>query len=97
MDDFTVFISGLLASPQYSRQITSYKVLPAKNPIFAESLRPFARPLMQAAGIKDLFSHQVQATDLIRVGKDVIITTPTASGKSLIYNLPLLEAYLRDP
>lgn len=48
-------------------------------------------------GITRLYSHQARAIGLIREGKDTLIATPTASGKTLCYNLPVLEAILEDP
>ena len=53
--------------------------------------------LLNNNGIKELYSHQAKALGLIREGKNTVIMTPTASGKSLIYNLPMLEAVLGDP
>jgi DEAD/DEAH box helicase domain-containing protein len=57
---------------------------------------PLARALKKT-GTDNLFSHQAQAIKLIRAGKNPVISTPTASGKSLIYNLPVLESILEDP
>jgi Distinct helicase family with a unique C-terminal domain including a metal-binding cysteine cluster len=47
-------------------------------------------------GVRELYAHQCQAVDLIRSGRHVVVATPTASGKSLIYNLPVLEACHAD-
>jgi Distinct helicase family with a unique C-terminal domain including a metal-binding cysteine cluster len=44
-----------------------------------------------------LYSHQAEAFDLARTGQNVVIVTPTASGKTLCYNLPVLDLLLRDP
>ena len=48
-------------------------------------------------GIHELYSHQIEALDLIRQGKDVVVATPTASGKSLIYNIPVIENHFYEP
>ncbi|MBW2366662.1 MAG: DEAD/DEAH box helicase [Deltaproteobacteria bacterium] len=48
------------------------------------------------SGIRSLYSHQVRAMDLIRSDKHVVVATPTASGKTLVYNLPMLEQVLLD-
>jgi DEAD/DEAH box helicase domain-containing protein len=45
-------------------------------------------------GIQQLYSHQAAAAEAVRDGKDVVIVTPTASGKTLCYNLPILNAIL---
>ncbi|KAA0257071.1 DEAD/DEAH box helicase [Deferribacter autotrophicus] len=54
-----------------------------ENQIFKETLKEM--------GISHLYSHQAKAYKLIKEGKNVLITTPTASGKTLCYNLPILE------
>ncbi len=64
-----------------------------------------ATPLPQALSsvlkkkysIDKLYSHQVKAITIVREEKNVVVMTPTASGKSLIYNLPLLERLLNAP
>ncbi|SMP45104.1 DEAD/DEAH box helicase domain-containing protein [Desulfonatronum zhilinae] len=52
---------------------------------------------LASLGITSLYAHQAEAVGRIRAGRDVVAATPTASGKSLIYNLPVLEALYRDP
>jgi DEAD/DEAH box helicase domain-containing protein len=53
--------------------------------------------VLQGQGVERLYSHQALATDLIRAGRHVIAATPTASGKTFVYNLPVLERFLHDP
>ena len=48
-------------------------------------------------GIRRFWSHQVEAIDLIRQGENVVVMTPTASGKSLIYNIPVIESLMEQP
>lgn len=48
-------------------------------------------------GYSQLFSHQAEAWDLLRAGRNIAVVTGTASGKTLCYNLPVLDALLRDP
>ena len=48
-------------------------------------------------GIRQLFSHQTKAIEKIREGKNVALVTPTASGKTLAYFLPLIETLLQEP
>ena len=50
--------------------------------------------LLAGRGIKRLYEHQVAALDLAREGRDLVVVTGTASGKTLCYNLPILEAAL---
>jgi DEAD/DEAH box helicase domain-containing protein len=55
------------------------------------------RAALEKRGVKRLYSHQAEAFDAVQAGKHVVIVTPTASGKTLCYNLPVLNALLADP
>lgn len=48
-------------------------------------------------GIDELYSHQAEAANYVRAGRHVVVATPTASGKTLTYNLPVMEHCLTDP
>jgi DEAD/DEAH box helicase domain-containing protein len=50
----------------------------------------------RAKGIKELYSHQAATAELVRQGKNMVVVTPTASGKTLCYNLPVLNAVLEN-
>ena len=52
---------------------------------------------MRSRGISRLYTHQAQAFDEVAAGRHVVVVTPTASGKTLCYNLPVLHAMLSDP
>ncbi|KAJ2052955.1 ATP-dependent 3'-5' DNA helicase, partial [Coemansia sp. S155-1] len=53
--------------------------------------------LRETRGIEQLYSHQAQAIDCIMQGHDIVVSTATASGKSVVYQLPILDLLLRDP
>jgi len=55
------------------------------------------RAALEKRGITRLYSHQADAFDQIQAGKHVVIVTPTASGKTLCYNLPVLNLLMNDP
>lgn len=55
------------------------------------------RPVLEARGIRALYGHQARALDALEGGSDVVLATPTASGKSLVYNLPALAAARAEP
>jgi DEAD/DEAH box helicase domain-containing protein len=83
----------------YHGQIVATFTLPEKPAAYAEptsSLHPHALRYLEARGIR-LYSHQAKAVDLILSGEHVFITTPTASGKTLAFNLPVLSELLADP
>jgi DEAD/DEAH box helicase domain-containing protein len=55
------------------------------------------REALEAAGVGELFAHQAEAWDAARRGEHLIVTTGTASGKTLAFNLPVLDALAREP
>jgi DEAD/DEAH box helicase domain-containing protein len=91
------YVRSMLGTSEYARQVTFHHVEEGRDACLGESLRPMARPVMDASGMDGLYTHQILATDAVRSGRDVVVATPTASGKSMVYNLPVLEAYSRDP
>ncbi len=52
---------------------------------------------LRARGITELYTHQAEAIDHVGAGRHVVVVTPTASGKTLCYNVPVLDAILKDP
>ncbi len=60
-------------------------------------LPPPLRSALNQIGITNLYSHQVEALEALRAGLDVSIVTPTASGKTMCYNLAILESCLNRP
>ncbi|NDY41607.1 DEAD/DEAH box helicase [Dissulfurirhabdus thermomarina] len=97
LDDF---LRALEAAPRLGRRVVHHEVIPARAAGFAEPVRPLPGPLraiLDRAGVGALYRHQARALDLVRSGRDVVVATPTASGKTLVYNLPVLEQVLADP
>src|SRR5215831_16023495 len=73
---------------------------PPSEGVFAdlpESVDARLRAVLAKRGITRLYSHQAEAFQRIQAGKNVVIVTPTASGKTLCYNLPVLDLVLKDP
>ena len=62
-----------------------------------DTVDPKLRQALESRGIRQLYSHQGQAFSLISAGQNVVIVTPTASGKTLCYNLPVLNRLLVEP
>ncbi|HTR38755.1 MAG TPA: DEAD/DEAH box helicase [Bryobacteraceae bacterium] len=62
-----------------------------------ESAAPVLREALIARGIPRLYTHQADAFELCTAGKNVVVVTPTASGKTLCYNLPILQRLIDDP
>jgi DEAD/DEAH box helicase domain-containing protein len=64
---------------------------------FPAFIHPLLKEALQRDRIERLYSHQAIAIEAVQGGKDVVVVTPTASGKTLCYNLPVLNAKLNDP
>ncbi len=62
-----------------------------------EWIHPALRRSLSNRGVTELYSHQRQAIDAAHAGHNVVVATPTASGKSLCFHLPVLQALLDDP
>jgi DEAD/DEAH box helicase domain-containing protein len=74
-----------------------FPALPADFVDFPEELAPEIVAALRKRGVDRLYSHQREAFEKVRAGKNVVVVTPTASGKTLCYNLPVLDHVLREP
>jgi len=93
-------LDELRADPAFMQNVTHWRTLPPRPAQWADFptwLRPELIAAMQARGIARLYSHQAEAISQIGVGKSIVVVTPTASGKTLCYNLPVLNRILLDP
>ncbi|MED4967072.1 DEAD/DEAH box helicase [Heyndrickxia coagulans] len=70
---------------------------PAVTVPFPGSITPAVLSALEKRGISSLYTHQAEAYQLAMAGKDFTAVTPTASGKTLCYNLPVLETILQNP
>ena len=80
--------------------LTAIRHFPARAPRvepFPESLPARLLEVLKARGFTSLYSHQAQAFTLAREGKNLVVVTPTASGKTLCYNLPILSELVENP
>ena len=64
---------------------------------FPEELHPDIRHVLKSRGIHRLYSHQAEAWEQTSAGKNITVVTPTASGKTLTYNLPVLHKIIENP
>ena len=98
--DFRRFLDEIQHRRDYEHQIAHIEHLPARPAQFAElapALPEALRAVLERDGITRLYTHQVSAIEAIRGGQNVVIVAGTAGGKTLCYNLPVLETLLADP
>src|SRR5262252_624065 len=99
LDTFEEVLSGLAARHREG-VLTAVKHIAAREARF-RPMPDWARPELAAAyrakGIDQLYAHQAAAAELARACKNFVVVTPTASGKTLCYNLPVLNAVLENP
>ncbi len=80
--------------------VTAVRRLPARSAQFGGDVKGVderLRAVLQERGIEALYTHQAAAIEHVLGRRNVVITTPTASGKTLCYNAPVLSTILRDP
>ncbi|MBQ3574350.1 MAG: DEAD/DEAH box helicase, partial [Clostridia bacterium] len=93
------YIKLLRNDPEFMQNVTSWRALPerkAKYADFPASLEPGVVDALKKKGIEKPYSHQAKAINCALEGKDFVVVTPTASGKTLCYNVPVLDAILKD-
>jgi DEAD/DEAH box helicase domain-containing protein len=85
-------VAGLRDRPYYEGQISDHRVLPGRDASTrAVDLESRLASALADRGIDDLYDHQADAIDAVRDGRNVVLATPTASGKSLAYTVPAFE------
>jgi len=98
--DVDSFLDEIRSSGHYADQIVYVHQVGAREARYAQPAQPLsdaAGNILASAGIDRLYSHQAAAIDLLRNGRNVVVATGTASGKSLCYQIPLIETLLDDP
>ncbi|ACZ61968.1 DEAD/DEAH box helicase [Dehalococcoides mccartyi] len=96
----TEFLAYIASLPDYQEQIAHIERLPYRPAEYARTdapLLPRIDARLRKKRILPLYTHQANAINFSRQGKNIIVATPAASGKSLCYNLPVLEKLLSDP
>jgi DEAD/DEAH box helicase domain-containing protein len=89
VDDLIEWLRG---RPYYEGQIAAHRRVPAREPEFADvALEERLASALEERGVDRLYRHQADAIEAVRAGDDVVLATPTASGKSLAYTVPAFE------
>ena len=100
MNDIAEYIQALIDSERFHDQVAAHFYHPGRpqqaSPVDGALPQPIAS-LLRQLHIEQLYSHQSEALTAICAGEHTVVATPTASGKTLIYNLPFFKAWLSDP
>src|SRR5919198_6620209 len=87
-------------APDLRGDITLDHAVPASPATFAPmpaDLRPELASALARRGVERLYSHQAESYEAVRRGRHLVVVTPTASGKTLCYNLPVVQRILERP
>jgi len=93
-------LGSLVAQYRQEEVVTAVRQIPARDAQFRPIPAWVTSALAEAyrvKGIRELYSHQALTAELVRDGKNVVVVTPTASGKTLCFNLPVLNAVQENP
>lgn len=88
----------LRKDPSFERNIAHVELLPEREPVYGEIKEQLPKSIgdyLERNNIK-LYKHQCESLEEVRKGNNIIITTPTASGKTLAFNIPILETLSND-
>ncbi|KIO18195.1 hypothetical protein M407DRAFT_32132 [Tulasnella calospora MUT 4182] len=93
-------IAEIEGAEEYRDQVVFRKIFDTKEPQYVDLANPIsdsiAKGLNLSMGVTKLYSHQAKAINALQEGKHVIVSTGTASGKSVIYQVPLLSMLEED-
>ncbi len=97
--DTLAFLNHLKSLPSYKGQMVHVEHIPGRDPRYGElgePLHPALKERLEALGLFPLYSHQARAISAALSGENVFVVTPAASGKTLCYNIPVLDRMLRQ-
>ena len=97
--DTAAFLRHIQSLLWYAEQIVHLEQVPSRDARTADLFPPLDDRIterLETLGIDSLYTHQADAITALREGKNVIVATPAASGKSMCYNLPVIESLLGD-
>lgn len=84
----------------FMENVVRWEELPAQEARYGDypiGLDERLRPVLRQRGVQQLYSHQAHSIAATMRGEDVVVVTPTASGKTMCYNLPVLDSILKNP
>ena len=93
-------LDAIIGGPDFARNVVCDRTLrafPARFVPFPAGLHEGLAEALRHRGIDRVYTHQAEVYDHVTAGRNAVVVTPTASGKTLCYNLPVLHALLKDP
>lgn len=93
------FLASWQREPTIGANVANWRTIPARVPQFVglpDEIEPGLAAALERLGISSLYSHQSRTWDFVRAGRHVVVVTGTASGKTLCYNLPVLNHLLHE-
>ncbi len=100
MRELAEILKNWREDPSLMKNVTRWEVIPESEGCYAdipEHLDPALIKALHEQGIEQLYSHQAEAIEAVAAGKNTVIVTPTASGKTLCYNLPVVNSIIENP
>ncbi len=92
-------LDSVRSSRDFAKCVTEWREIPPRAAVleeFPDRVDERIRHVLRKRGIERLYSHQRSSLDRLEAGENIVIVTPTASGKTLCYNLPVLNTVLSD-
>ena len=93
-------LERLKSDPFFMENVTAWRTVPARPASYAPwpgDIDPRLPQALAKHGVHQLYTHQAACLEAARQGEDYVVVTPTASGKTLCYNIPVLSAILKNP
>jgi DEAD/DEAH box helicase domain-containing protein len=93
-------LDSLARDPDFKQMVTRWERIPPRRASYAEFpawIDGRISATLRRRGILSLYSHQADALETTHAGKHTVVVTPTASGKTLCYDLPVIDAIAKDP
>ncbi len=100
MSDVGSVLEDLSRDPSFTDCVTRWEHMASVTGRYRdvpEDLSPRLKDLLAARGIDRLYTHQAEAYEAVRAGRHTVVVTPTASGKTWCYNLPVMQTILEHP
>src|SRR3954451_24984121 len=92
-------LERLIADPEVAQSVVAHRVLPerpAQTAPFPQWLEKRLVRALHRPGVEMLYRHQAESLDALKPGEDIVVVPPPAPGKSLCFNLPVLQAVTED-